>query len=159
MIGKLIGIARRKASREPMELLSSVNIIEDWGLEGNGPRPAKYADDHVTLLSREAWETALSVVGSPDLPWTTRRANLLVEGMNFPSGIGSVLMIGPVILEVIGETTPCALMDHFYRGLRLALAEDWRGGLTCRAVEGGAISLGDEVRVTIDEPLRQRVLP
>jgi MOSC domain-containing protein YiiM len=52
-----------------------------------------------------------------------------------------------VRLEVTAQTTPCARMDETWPGLRRALAPDWRGGVTARVITGGAIALGDPVRV------------
>jgi MOSC domain-containing protein YiiM len=40
-----------------------------------------------------------------------------------------------------------------------ALAKDWRGGVTCRVLEGGPIGLGDEVEVLAQRPLVVRRLP
>ena len=76
----------------------------------------------------------LSIVG---LPWTTRRANLLVAGVRLPRASGGILQIGSVRLEVTAQTYPCARMEDARPGLLKALAREWRGGVTCRVVEGG----------------------
>ena len=158
MPGTIIGIARRAAHRAPMETLEASQITVEAGLEGDS-RGAKYPDRQITIMSREAWEAALADVERPDLPWTTRRANLLVEGVELPRAAGGVVRIGSVILDITGETNPCARMDEACPGLLKALHPDWRGGVTCSVVEGGPIALGDTVEVLISPEERRRVLP
>lgn len=147
MAGRLIGIARRERSRAPMDALQSATITVEAGLAGDC-KGVKFPMRQITLLQRELWEAALFTLGNPDLDWTVRRANLLVEGVNLPRGAGSEIMVGDVKLEVTAQTSPCAQMDHAYQGLRRALAPDWRGGVTARVLAGGMISIGDEVRVS-----------
>lgn len=146
MAGRLIGIARREKSRAPMEELESAIITCEAGLEGNS-KGVKFPKRQITVLERELWEAALFVLGNPNLAWTARRANLLVEGVHLPRGAGSELLVGAVRLEVIAQTSPCARMDEIWPGLRRALAPDWRGGVTCRVVGDGVIRLGDVVEV------------
>src|SRR5262249_12292836 len=97
--------------------------------------------------------------GRPDLPWTTRRANLLVEGVELPHAAGGILRIGPVRLEVTAQTYPCARMEEAHAGLLSALAKAWRGGGTCRVLEGGPIALGDPAEVIVRPPHIMRRLP
>lgn len=146
MTGLLTGIARREKSRAPMEEVGSAQLSPERGLAGDC-KGLKFPKRQVTLLSRALWESALFVLGNPPLHWTARRANLLVENIHLPRGRGSRLQLGHAILEVTGETTPCARMDEMWPGLRRALADDGRGGVTCRIVEGGLITIGDELRV------------
>ncbi len=112
------------------------------GLEGDlRGRPGRR---QITILAREAWEQACAELGQA-LDWTVRRANLLVEGLDFADSTGSQLSIGPsVVLEITGETEPCRRME-IHSGLRAALAPGWRGGVTCRVVRGGLIRAGDPV--------------
>lgn len=107
----------------------------------------KFRRRQITVLAREAWHAAAAEIGEPGLPWTMRRANLLVEGVELPRGRGSLLSVGTVRLEVTGQTYPCARMEEACPGLLRALARDWRGGLTCRVLEGGRIALGEPVEV------------
>lgn len=149
-MGRLIGIARRSGPRQPMEVLSSGIISPETGLSGDH-KGRKFKNRAITLMAKEAWEVALSELSSPDgamnLPWTTRRANLLVEGMELPKARGARVQVGPVLLEVTYETYPCSRMEKACAGLMKALAPDWRGGLTCRVLEGGPIAVGNEIAV------------
>jgi MOSC domain-containing protein YiiM len=152
MTGRLIGIARRSGRRAPMEELRDGLITVEAGLEGDF-RGAKFKSRQITVLAREDWEAALldlaDLVGPPDLPWTMRRANLYVEGLRLPRAKGGVVRIGQVVLDITGQTNPCHRMEEARRGLLAALHPYWRGGVTCRVREGGAIALGDSAEVIV----------
>ncbi len=157
--GRLIGIAVRPAYRAPMQTLERAHIAVGGGVEGDY-KGAKHPRRGVTVLAREAWEAALADLGGgDDLPWTTRRANLLVEGVDLPRAVGGVVRIGATVLEVTYPTTPCKRMDEARDGLLRALYPDWRGGITCRVVEGAEVALGDAVEVLVSPPERKRRLP
>jgi MOSC domain-containing protein YiiM len=148
--GRLLGIARREAPRARMEEIGNGLITVQRGLEGDH-KGLKFPRRQITILSAEAWARALEdltdLAGPVPLPWTVRRANLLVEGVALPRGKGSLVRIGPVILEVTAQTYPCKRMEQAHPGLLKALGPDWRGGVTTRVVEGGAIRVGDPVRI------------
>lgn len=129
-----------------MEVLAEGEISLEAGLSGDS-KGVKVPRRQITLLERELWEAALFTLGNPDLHWTARRANLLVEGLSLPRGVGSEISVGPVRLEVTAQTTPCARMDEIWQGLRRALAPDWRGGITARVISGGPVALGDPVKI------------
>jgi MOSC domain-containing protein YiiM len=140
-MGRLIGIARVSFKRGPLVPADQAEVTTKTGIEGDA-RGSK-TGRQVTVLFREGWEAACSELGR-ELPWIARRANLYVEGMPVPRA-GAKLVIGDLVLEVTQETQPCHLMDEAHFGLRAALKPDWRGGVCCRVVEGGAIRIGDRV--------------
>lgn len=160
--GRLIGIARRAARRAPMETVESVEIGANAGVEGDH-KGAKFPRRGVTVLAREAWEAALADLArsgnADDLAWTARRANLLVEGVELPRALGGIVRVGAVVLEVTYPTTPCQRMDEAREGLMRALYPDWRGGVTCRVLEGGRVALDDAVAVLVAPPERKIRLP
>jgi MOSC domain-containing protein YiiM len=160
MSGRLIGIARKHERRAPVETLDRGRITVEGGLAGDHRGP-KYPKRRITVIAREAWEAALAELpaDAAGLPWTARRANLLVEGVCLPRAVGGVVQIGPVVLEITGETNPCERMEEAWPGLLEALTPEWRGGVTCSVVEGGEIALGDAVDVLIAPVERTRVLP
>jgi MOSC domain-containing protein YiiM len=149
--GRLVGIARRARRLAPMQETGEGVISVAAGLAGDS-KGARFPQRQVTLLAREAWAAAVAEAGNPALPWTARRANLLLEGVELPRGRGSIVQIGPVRLEVTGQTYPCSRMEEARPGLLRVLARDWRGGLTCRVLEGGAIRLGDAALVVFATP-------
>ncbi len=150
-MGTLLGIAIRDASRAPMQVVQEVVITPDDGLHGD--YRGSVAHRQVTVLVRESWEAACAQLGV-DLPWTLRRANLLIEGFPLADSAETHLRIGSVVLEVTGETVPCSRMEEAYPGLQNALAPSWRGGVTCRVVAGGAVKVGDPVLAEQVEPSR-----
>ena len=143
MPGTLLAIARRAASRAAMEEIAAASVTREAGLEGDF-RGADDEERQVTVLTRECWEAACAELGC-DLPWTTRRANLLIEGLRVGGALGRTVRIGDLALEITGETAPCARMEEQRPGLRQALTPDWRGGVTCRVARAGAVRAGDAV--------------
>ena len=140
--GRLEAIAIRSASRAPMLERERAQVSCAAGVDGDfRGRPG---DRQVTVLSSEAWRRACDHLGQ-SLPWTLRRANLLVSGLEIAHTTGARLEIGDATLEVTGETDPCQVMDRQHPGLRAALGPDWRGGITCRVVRGGDVGVGDGV--------------
>ncbi len=142
MTGKLIGIARAEELRQPLVETNAAQVTVERGIVGDA-RGIKRGRQ-VTILFREGWEDACRDVGEP-LPWITRRANLLVEGFERPHRKGDSIRIGEVVLVVTEETEPCFLMERARSGLKAALEPDWRAGVCCNVVSGGAIALGDPV--------------
>ncbi len=142
MSGHIIGIARRGASRAPMEELEATTIGIDTGVDGDLRGAA--GDRQVTILTRESWDAACSELGEC-LPWTTRRSNIFIAGLRVEGEIGRTVRIGDVELVITGETDPCSRMEEQAKGLRQALAVDWRGGVTCRVLTSGSIRVGDRI--------------
>lgn len=142
---KLIGIARRKASRAAMEELEQINVSQENGVKGDfRGKPGKR---QITVLSLDSWLDACKEVGER-LPWTIRRANLLVEGTRFSeANVGDVIRIGTLRLQITRETDPCPRMDEQFQGMTQALMPEWRGGVCCRVLSAGDIKLGDDVLV------------
>ena len=159
MQGRLIGIARRSGRRASMEEMASGLISRESGLEGDY-RGAKFPRRQITVLAREDWDAALldipDLLGAVVLPWTARRANLLVEGVRLPRAKGAVLLVGDVRLEVTGQTNPCRRMEEVRAGLLKALHPQWRGGVTCLVREAGAVAIGD--RVIVESAPREHVM-
>ena len=138
--GRVLGIATRPRPGAGM-IPAQTAEIEATGLAGE-KRPGRKRQ--VSLLSREAWEAALTEAGA-DLAWTTRRANLLVEGLDLAETTGRRLRVGDAVLEITAETEPCDLMDRCHAGLQSALTPDWRGGASARVITPGRVSIGDPV--------------
>lgn len=148
-MGRVIGIARRKKSRDPMEKLEEATISTELGLVGDC-KGAKFPERQITILAIEDWKAALALLGGIDLDWTVRRANLLVRDIKLPRGRGSQITIGDVIVEVTDRTSPCRQMENAHAGLRKALSGDWRGGVSCRVIGGGEIKIGDSVKTILE---------
>lgn len=143
--GRVLGIARRNVKRGPMLLLEHARISVAAGVDGD--TRGKPGRRQVTVLSASSWIEACHHAGT-DQPWLARRANVLVDGLDLRFTEGAVLHLGDGIeLLVTGELEPCERMDQASPGLRLALAEDWRGGVTCRVQQGGLLAVGAIARL------------
>ena len=143
-MGQLKAIARRDTTRAPMELLTTTGISVEAGVDGDFRGKSKKRQ--VTLLSEEVWAAVCRELGQ-DLPWTTRRSNLFVSGVELPRNTGDVITVGDVRLLVTAEVDPCNRMDEQCPGLRAALVPEWRGGVGCTVLEGGTVSVGDAVTI------------
>jgi len=144
MNGELLGIARRSKPRELLETANEVLVTIEAGVEGDchGSVP----DRQVTVISADSWRDACQDLGM-EVPWTKRRANLVLGGIVLRDTEGALILIGDVLLEIAGENPPCRVMDIQQDGLREALKPDWRAGVSCRVLAGLKIKLGDAVRL------------
>ncbi|WP_296987823.1 MOSC domain-containing protein [Thalassospira sp. UBA1131] len=140
---ELVGIARKARPRAAMESLESVSVTTERGIDRDFR--GKLRRRQITILAEEDWQAACHEIGRDDIHWTERRANLFVRGIALPRSKGSKLSIGDVVFEITGETDPCNRMDAVAMGLQEALRPDWRGGVTCRVIAGGTITIGDPV--------------
>lgn len=144
-MGRLVGIARRDKKRAVMQVLETAEISTNSGvaLDFRG-KPGKR---QVTVISADVWRQVCQELGT-EVPWTTRRANLLVEGLVLPRVAGGEIRIGDVRMRVTGETDPCSRMDEQCAGLTAALKPEWRGGVCCTVLSSGAVTIGDAVSLT-----------
>lgn len=126
-----------------MREVTQANVIAGRGIDAENRKTGRR---EVTLLSAERWRDACRELGV-ELPWHTRRANLLIEGIDLGATLGQVLTIGPIQLRIHGETRPCGIMDQQHPGLREALVPDFRGGVHAEVLVGGTVRIGDPVRV------------
>ena len=143
-MGKLIGIATKKAFRGKMLLHREAMISEETGV-GNDPR-GKPGKRQVTVITKESWDEACRELGC-SIPWTARRANLFIEGVELSGSKGLYLYINDAVLEIAGETTPCSRMDDEFKGLKAALQPNWRGGVICRVIKGGKVRIGNDAGI------------
>ncbi len=137
------GIAYRTKPKAPMTEIDDVEISCEQGVVPDfRGKPGKR---QVTVLSLEAWQTTCAELGVK-LPWTFRRANILVSGITFGAeDVGKILQIGELRLQITLETDPCPRMDQQHQGLTAALTPDWRAGVCCRVLSGGQVRIGDTV--------------
>lgn len=143
---RLVGIAIREKSRAPMQTLTEANVSTEKGVQGDFR--GKPGRRQVTVLSADVWRKVCTEL-KQDIPWLTRRANLLVEGYDFSAAdVGKTITIGDLVLEICRETDPCPRMDEQVNGLTAALTPDWRGGVCCRVKKDGYIKLNDEIKIS-----------
>jgi MOSC domain-containing protein YiiM len=147
-MGRLVGIARRDEKRAPMETLEQADVSDQTGVARDSR--GKAGERTVTVISARAWREVCTELGQ-EIPWTTRRANLLVDDIDLPRSDGPVIEVGKVRLKVMTEVNPCSRMDEQVAGLTAALTPEWRGGVGCTVLQGGSISIGDPVTIVGDD--------
>lgn len=129
-----------------MREAQQANLITGRGIDSENRKTGRR---EVTLLSFERWTQACHELGA-ELPWHTRRANLLIEGIDLGAALGRVLSIGSTQIRIHGETRPCGIMDAQHPGLKDILKPDVRGGVHGEVLVGGVICIGDAVQVLPD---------
>jgi MOSC domain-containing protein YiiM len=142
-MGEVVAIAVRTAVKGPMRAVRQAVATTNGGLEGDIEVSPNRG---ITFIDKRQWDEVTRELNA-DLPWHTRRANVLVEGLTLADVIGKRIRIGFVEAMIIAETKPCGLMDELYLGLRQALVPDCRGGVYGRVTHGGAFRVGDKVTV------------
>ncbi|MCB9854095.1 MAG: MOSC domain-containing protein [Phycisphaerales bacterium] len=142
-IGSVLAIAVRPEKDAPMRELVSVDARTGQGLAGDLP---SIPDRGVTLISSQQWKSVCRELET-ELPWHTRRANILVDAGPLGDLIGKRIRIGDIEVDVKLEVKPCGLMDKQHQGLRERLVPDCRGGVGGRILTDGTIRKGDRVVV------------
>ncbi|MEM1264134.1 MAG: MOSC domain-containing protein [Pseudomonadota bacterium] len=144
----VLDLAIRAKPLAPMQTRSEAELTAAAGLVGDARgRPGKR---QVTLLAKRDWEAVCRELGV-ELPWTLRRANILLDGhWDWPSLSARHLRIGDAVLELTIEIDPCSRMDAQQPGLTAALKPDWRGGIGARVIAPGYVTVGSEVRLLDD---------
>ena len=141
--GIVRGIAVKTARGGPMRELESATAVVDGGLIEN---TRVSANRGIAFLDVKKWRAVEDELGL-ELPWHTRRANVLCEGLDLAALIGQRVQLGGVVVDIMGETEPCSFMERLQRGLYDALVPDCRGGVHGRVVRDGSFTLGDAIKV------------
>ena len=136
-------LAVRTAKRGPMREIDSAEVQVDGGLAGDWHVTANRG---LTFLSAEQWAQVQRDM-ERELPWHTRRANVLIAGTTLGHWVGRRVRVGTIEVEILAETEPCGLMDEIQPGLRAALEPECRGGVYGRVRRGGRLSVGDRIEL------------
>ncbi|GMV95607.1 MAG: hypothetical protein AMXMBFR82_53850 [Candidatus Hydrogenedentota bacterium] len=139
--GNVAGIAVRTSRMGPMREIAEAVAMTGAGLDEDLRVSRRRG---LTLISAEGWEESIRELDS-DLPWYSRRANVLVEGFPLEISIGKTLSVGEVTVKIHGETEPCPAMDEVHPGLQEALRPNLRAGVYGEILQGGAIRVGDSI--------------
>jgi len=132
-----------KATRLPMRGVETAEVEAGKGIVGDRYHGTKHR--HVTVQSAESLREAATAYGAEVAADLTRR-NLTVDEGVVPREPGARIRVGPVLLEVVRVAAPCKLLDDTIgRGAQEALR--CRAGSVCRVLEGGTITVGDEVEL------------
>ena len=124
-----------------MDEVSEATAVAGKGLDGNVDRSRRR---QITIISSDTWDALMKELDA-DIPPASRRANLMVSGIDLENTRGHVLRVGGVRLAIGGETTPCERMDEAFPGLRAAMRPHWGGGVFAQVLDDGLITVGDAV--------------
>lgn len=140
-MGTLERIWLKRAKRGPMDAVRVASLEVGVGLIENANTGGRR---QVTIIARERWAEIMETLGA-ELDPSTRRANLLVSGLDLQKSRRRVIKVGSARLLVHGETRPCERMEEACPGLQAAMRERWGGGVFAEVIEGGEIRPGDPV--------------
>jgi MOSC domain-containing protein YiiM len=139
---KLEAIWLKRARRGVMDARERAELKANRGLVGNTDQGGKR---QVSIIAQESWDRLMAETGA-QLDPSTRRANLMVSGIDLAQSRGKILQIGPVRISIYGETKPCERMDEAHLGLRQAMRANWGGGAFGQVLDDGEIAVGDVVQ-------------
>ena len=139
--GIVLALALRPEKGGAMALCERISLTPENGVIGDH---GTSKNRQVTLLDEANWIAACEEIAA-NLPWTARRANILVQGIELQELVEQHIRIGTALVEIIGEVDPCHVMDAAQNGLKDALKPDWRGGVYARVIEAGTICLDDQL--------------
>ena len=138
--GRLERIWIKRGKQGPMDAVTTATL-DARGIAGNANRGGRR---QVTIIARERWTELTRELGV-DLDPATRRANLLVSGIDLERSRGRIVRIGAARLRINGETRPCEQMEEAHAGLQAAMRPHWGGGAFAEVIAPGEIRVGDEV--------------
>jgi MOSC domain-containing protein YiiM len=90
----------KRAHRGPMDPVESASLVAGRGIVGNADQGRRR---QVTLIEEEIWEDLMATLSGNADP-SSRRANLMLEGVRLADARGRVLRVGKVRLRIAGET-------------------------------------------------------
>lgn len=130
-----------------MDAVNEAEAVQGRGLKNNANQGGKR---QVTLIDESRWREAQDQLGI-DVDPRTRRANVMLRGIDLERTNGRLLRVGECVVRIYGETRPCEQMEEAQAGLREALRPRWRGGAFAEVVTGGTIRVGDRAEWVSDE--------
>lgn len=140
-MGELRAIWIKRMKRGPMDAAQEAKLIENKGIENNANQRGKR---QVTIIEEEKWLSLMTQFNETLSP-ETRRANLMVKGIDLEESRGKILKIGECLIQIYGETNPCERMDEALPGLKDAMYPQWQGGAYGIILTNGEIQIGDSV--------------
>lgn len=160
--GKLESIYLRPARGMACIQTQQVTALADIGLQGDRTALNKSGNllgskRQVTLIQAEHIAVIAQLLGKP-IDVALLRRNLVVSGINLLAAKSLFkdqtmqLKIGEVVLEITGPCEPCSKMETIL-GKGAYNAMRGHGGVTAKLIEGGKLSVGDEVICRVAEPL------
>ena len=143
--GKVSWVGVRPERKAAMEALDKVQAVAGRGLLGDRYK-SKNGKRQVTLVQGEHLAAIGSMLGLGEVAPELLRRNLVVTGINLLALKDKQFRVGSALLEYTGLCHPCSAMEITF-GPGGYNAVRGHGGITARILEGGVITLGDEVKM------------
>ena len=140
--GKILSLQIHRNKRQPMEKSTSLNLIKNFGIEGDiyGTNKSSRENNQILLMDKETLDDLNLSPGIIKENITTK--NIEINSLK----IGQKLSIGQdVILQITKPCPPCSLMDEIRPGLH-QLLENQRGMLA-KVEQGGIINENDSIEL------------
>jgi len=155
---KLLAIYITNKGGQPMHLVETVNAIKDSGLEND-----RYHTDTGYWHRVEACQ--VTVITEHDLNLAEKgssltfrngehRRNLVISGIKTKVLEGKIFRIGEAMFGYDKKRPPCGYLNKI-EGKGRALALSYNSGVCINVLQGGRISVGDEVEI-INEKINER---
>jgi len=137
--GRIERLWIKRAHRGAMDARDRIELVAGRGVAESADQGGRR---QVTLLEREVWDALMRELGSDATP-DTRRANVLVAGIDLRASRGRLLRLGAARLRIAGEVKPCERMEEAVAGLRALMHPEWRGGAFAEVLGSGVVAVGD----------------
>jgi len=147
-MAEVVSIHRVALKHGPVEKLSEVTVIANFGLEGDA-RSRKGRGRQITLIEEEALRFVAEKINLERIPEGASRRQIVVRGIKLNETVGQKLRIGPILVQVDDLCDPCKNMEKTI-GKGAWGAMEKRGGICCRVLEGGVLKPGQGVQIERD---------
>ncbi len=152
MLGTVEGIYVAPGAEDRMVGVREVSAVEGRGLEGDRYAETVGTYSHlegpgrqVTFIDAAALE-ALAAEHGIQLPPGASRRNIVTRGVNLLDLVGKTFRVGDALIEGVRDCPPCTHLEGLTRhGVKKGL--EGRGGLRADIRRGGAIRVGDPIRL------------
>ena len=143
--GELTWIGVRPERKQPMQSLTQVDAVQGLGLKGDhrmGKTPGSARQ--VTIISEEFIQQISHYLGGSHVTAFQLRRNLVVKDINLNALRHQQFQIGEAIFEATALCHPCSRMEAALGKGGIAAMMGY-GGLCCKVIQAGTISVGDSV--------------
>ena len=143
MAGSIVSIQLCVGHRDPMNVVESARMLEDYGIEGDRHAVSEGARTkrQVLLIDQETLDNFELTPGQV-------RENITTSGIDLHSlSEGQRLAIGDeAVVEITGHCAPCGRMDEIREGYSTAL--EGHRGMLASVIRGGEIAVGHAVKAS-----------
>lgn len=144
--GRLEWIGAAAERLGALRSLDTANVQPGTGIEGEHHAQGGRSHRQVTLIQKEHLPVIAALAGMETVDAELLRRNLVVSGMNLLALKRGRFRVGDVLFEGTGLCAPCSRMEENlgpggYNAMR------GHGGITVKVIEGGTITVGDELTV------------